>query len=77
MTQSVIFKSGKCQAVRLPKAMAFPEHVKKVDIIIQGNARLIVPAGGSWATFFDNLRLDEDFLEDRQQSLPQIRDELK
>lgn len=55
--------------------MALPEHVKKVDIITQGNARLIVPAGGSWAEFFDGLRLDDDFLEDRKQSLPQIRDD--
>ena len=74
MTQSTVFKSNKSQAVRLPKAVALPEHVKKVDIITQGNARLIVPAGGSWAVFFDGLRLDEDFLEDRHQSLPQTRD---
>ena len=77
MTRSTIFKSNKSQAVRLPKAVALPEHVKKIDIIVQGNARLFVPAGGSWATFFDSLRLDVDFLEDRQQSLPQTRDGLK
>lgn len=76
MTRSSIFKSGKSQAVRLPKAVALPGHVKKVDIIVQGDARLIVPAGGSWKAFFDSSRLDEDFLDDRRQSVPQQRNGL-
>ena len=75
MTQSTVFKSNKSQAVRLPKAVALPDHVKKVDIIRQGNARVILPAGGSWKEFFDGPRLDDDFLENRNQPLPQRRDD--
>ena len=75
MTQSTVFKSNKSQAVRLPKAVALPEHVKKVDIIAQGSARLIIPAGGSWEAFFDGPRLDNDFLDDRRQVPPQTRDD--
>ena len=76
MTQSTVFKSNKSQAVRLPKAVALPDHVKKVDIIRQGNARVILPAGGSWKAHFDGPRLDEDFLEDRIKSVPQQRNGL-
>jgi antitoxin VapB len=75
MTQSTIFKSNKSQAVRLPKAVALPDHVKRVEVLVQGNARLIVPAGGSWKDFFDGPRIDEDFLNDRAQPLPQHRNE--
>jgi antitoxin VapB len=31
MTQSTVFKNNKSQAVRLPKPVALPESVKKVD----------------------------------------------
>ncbi|MGH6854071.1 MAG: type II toxin-antitoxin system VapB family antitoxin [Aestuariivirga sp.] len=75
MTQSSVFKSNKSQAVRLPKAVALPEHVKRVEIIRQGAARMILPAGGSWAEFFAGPRLDADFLSDRMQLPPQRRKE--
>ena len=57
----------------LPKAVALPEHVKRVDIIKQGSGRLVMPAGESWDAFFDGPRLDEDFLSDRAQPAPQPR----
>jgi antitoxin VapB len=74
MPQSSIFKSNQTQAVRLPKAVALPEHVKRVDIVKQGSGRLIIPAGESWDAFFAGPRLDEDFLTDRAQPAPQRRD---
>jgi antitoxin VapB len=75
MSQSTVFTSNKSQAVRLPKAVALPEHVRKVEIIAEGNRRVIVPAGGSWADFFDGPRIDDDFLNERNQPRPQRRDE--
>ena len=75
MSQSTVFKSNKTQAVRLPKAVALPEHVKKVEIIAQGNTRVILPAGGTWSDFFAGPNLDEDFLSERNQPLPQRRDD--
>lgn len=74
MTQSTVFKSNKSQAVRLPKAVALPDHVKRVDIIRQGSGRLVVPAGASWEAFFNGPRIDEDFLSPRNQPAPQRRD---
>ncbi len=76
MSQSTVFKSNKTQAVRLPKAVALPEHVKKVEIIARGNARVILPAGGTWDDFFAGPRLDDDFLTERNQPLPQRRDDI-
>ena len=75
MSHSTVFKSNKTQAVRLPKAVALPDHVKKVEIIAQGNARLILPAGGTWPAFFAGPRIDDDFLSGRNQPLPQRRDD--
>ncbi|HUR43396.1 MAG TPA: type II toxin-antitoxin system VapB family antitoxin [Aestuariivirga sp.] len=73
MSHSSVFKSNKSQAVRLPKAVALPEHVKRVDIIRQGSGRLVLPAGKSWDSFFSGPRLDDDFLSDRVQPEPQRR----
>ncbi len=73
MAHSSVFKSNKSQAVRLPKAVALPDHVKRVDVIKQGNRRVIVPVGGTWADFFDTPPIDADFLSDRQQPPPQTR----
>ena len=75
MTQSSVFKSNKTQAVRLPKPVALPEHVKRVEVIRRGTARMIIPAGGGWAEFFASARLDADFLIDRAQPLPQRRND--
>jgi antitoxin VapB len=73
MTQSRIFKSGKMQAVRLPKAVAFPEQVTRVKIIRRGNTRVITPAGGTWEDFFASPPIDKDFLSDRRQPSPHLR----
>ncbi len=41
MERASVFKSNKSQAVRLPKPVALPESVKKVDIVPLGRSRLI------------------------------------
>jgi antitoxin VapB len=76
MSQSTVFKSNKSQAIRLPKAVALPDHVKKVDIIKMGNSRLIVPAGSSWDEFFAQPSIGDDFMTDREQPMPQEREEI-
>jgi antitoxin VapB len=69
MSRITVFKSNKTQAVRLPKAVSLPEHVKKVEIVAKGSTRVILPAGGAWAEFFAGPRLDNDFLIERTQPL--------
>jgi antitoxin VapB len=73
MAQSNVFRSNQTQAIRLAKAVALPEHVKRVDVIRQGTARLIVPAGEGWHQFFAQPPIDDDFLSERNQPLPQTR----
>jgi len=74
MTKASIFSNNKTQAVRLPKDVALPESVKRVDIIKLGSARLITPAGSSWDSFFEGPLVTEDFITDRAQPAMQKRD---
>jgi antitoxin VapB len=52
MTSSTVFTSNRSQAVRLPKAVAFPEDVHQVDILKIGRSRVIVPQGKRWDDLF-------------------------
>ena len=76
MEQSTVFKSNKSQAVRLPKPVALPESVKKVDIVKLGNARLITPAGEAWDSWFDGPGVSDDFMQEREQPQQQDREPL-
>ena len=39
--------------IRLPKAVALPEGVKRVDVVAIGRTRIITPAGESWDSWFE------------------------
>ena len=65
-TITKLFKSNRTQAVRLPKAAAFPDDVREVEIIVIGSSRLICPVGRRWDTFFDRKsKLSDDFMRER------------
>ncbi len=72
--QTKIFKSNRSQAVRLPKAVAFPGSVKEVKITIEGNRRIIAPAGQSWDDWFCAPGVSNDFMTDRPQPEGQVRE---
>ncbi len=74
MEQASVFKTNKSQAVRLPKPVALPDNVKRVDIIPLGRGRLIVPAGEAWDSWFDGEQVSNDFMSDREQPNEQERD---
>jgi len=74
--QTKVFKSNRSQAVRLPKAVAFPESIKEVEITAVGNRRIITPAGQSWDDWFDAPGVSKDFMTDRQQPDDQVRESL-
>jgi len=69
-----IFKSNRSQAVRLPKAVAFPESVKDVEITAVGNKRMIQPVGQSWDDWFDAPGVSSDFMMERKQPEDQRRE---
>jgi antitoxin VapB len=74
MERSSIFKSNKSQAVRLPKPVSLPDSVKQVDIISLGRARLIVPAGEAWDSWFEGEGVTDDFMSERDQPSDQERE---
>lgn len=75
MTSSTVFTSNRSQAVRLPKAVAFPEGVHQVDILKIGRSRVIVPKGGRWDDLFQNgPRVSDDFLSEREQPAAEERE---
>lgn len=49
-----LFQSNRTQAVRLPKDVSFPVHVREVVILRDGARRLIVPADSVWDDFFQS-----------------------
>ena len=75
MARSTIFTSNRSQAVRLPKAVAFPADVHQVEIIKVGYSRLISPLGKRWDDLFLNgPRATEDFMTERQEPPPEERE---
>lgn len=75
MEQGSVFQSNRSQAVRLPKAAALPNDVKRVDIVAVGRARIITPAGESWDSWFEGEGVTADFMTDREQPADQRRDD--
>jgi antitoxin VapB len=73
METASVFKSNTSQAIRLPKRVALPESVKRVDIIPLGRARLIVPEGEGWDSWFDGEGATDDFMIQRNQPDDQER----
>jgi antitoxin VapB len=74
--ETSVFLSNRSQAVRLPKAVALPEDVKRVEIIAIGRTRLITPAGESWDNWFEGGSVTDDFMSEREQPEMQEREAL-
>ncbi len=75
-THTTVFKSNKTQAVRLPKAVALPDSITKVDIVAVGNTRIITPAGESWDQWFEGPGVSDNFMLSREQPADQEREAL-
>jgi antitoxin VapB len=68
MARSTVFKTNRSQAVRLPKAVAFPEDVHQVEVTVVGNSRIITPVGKRWEDLFaGGPRASADFMPERVQ----------
>ena len=70
MDTARLFKSGRSQAVRLPKEFRFDGeevYIKKV-----GEAVVLLPREDSWRTLYESLgSFSEDFMTDRDQPTDQ------
>jgi antitoxin VapB len=58
MTRTKRSRSNRLQALRLPKSLAFPDSVKEVSVVREGNRRVIAPANAAWDDFFDAPAID-------------------
>jgi antitoxin VapB len=72
--QGAVFKSNRSQAIRLPKSVALPDDVKRVDVVAIGRTRIITPAGESWDSWFDGENVTSDFMTERDQPSDQERE---
>lgn len=75
MKTAKIFTNGRSQAVRLPKEFRFSGdevYVNKVQGIV-----MLIPMDDPWRPLINSLEhFTEDFLEQREQSAPQDREDL-
>jgi antitoxin VapB len=77
MVRSTVFTSNRSQAVRLPKAVAFPADVHQVEIVKVGHSRMISPVGKRWDDLFlDGPRATDDFMSERRQPDAEEREPL-
>ena len=66
MTTSTVFTNNRTQAVRLPAETRFPDSIKKVDVRIVGQERIIAPAESAWDSFFlGGNTASDDFMSQR------------
>jgi len=72
--ETTVFLSNRSQAVRLPKAVALPEDVKRVEVIAVGRTRIITPAGEGWDSWFEGEDISADFMTARDQPPMQERE---
>lgn len=77
MSIGTVFINNRTQAVRLPLDVRLPEGVKKVEIRVKGNERIIAPVGQTWVSFFLNgPTVTDDFLAERASQQQADREEL-
>lgn len=66
MSISTVFTNNRTQAVRLPADTRFPESIKKVDVRVVGQERIIAPAESAWDSFFNGpATVTDDFMSER------------
>lgn len=74
MNTAKIFKNGRSQAVRLPKEFRLPGKV--VSISRMGNGVLLQPMNDTWLDVYNSMTEIDVFLEDREDTPPQEREEI-
>lgn len=66
MSVGTVFINNRTQAVRLPLDVRLPDGVRKVEIRVKGQERIIAPLGQTWDSFFlGGPCVSDDFLVER------------
>ncbi len=74
-----VFMNGRSQAVRIPAAYRFSTDEVFVRRDPQSGSLILSESPGEWADLFaalDAAGIQDDFMADRAQGLPQVREEL-
>ena len=76
MAIGTVFTNNRTQAVRLPAETRFPDTVKKVQVRVAGQERIISPVESAWDSFFlGATTATDDFITQRaSQSQPERED---
>lgn len=75
VSRTKVFYNNRTQAIRLSKDVAMPDTVTEVDVIADGDARIVTPVDRTWAHWWDRgPTITDDFLRDRAQPMPQERE---
>ncbi len=66
MPTGSIFINNRTQSVRLPIETRFPETVKKVNVRVVGQDRILSPVENTWDSFFLSEEcVTDDYLSER------------
>lgn len=66
MATGTLFTNNCTQAVRLPIGTQFADHVKKVDVRVVGQERIVAPTDASWnSLFLSTNTVTNDFMRER------------
>jgi antitoxin VapB len=76
-TTATLFLNNKSQALRLPKAVAFPPGIEQVTIVAVGPARVVAPVGQAWDAWFAQTPEPQAALGPREQPAMQEREALQ
>jgi len=75
MSTGSVFVNNRTQAVRLPADSRFPDNVKKVNVRIVGQDRVLSPAESMWDSFFmEDENVTDDFMQERASQEQQERE---
>ena len=75
--ETTLFMNNRTQAVRLPTEMRFDEKVKKVNIRIVGQDRILSPISNTWDYFFLHApSVSDDFMQERETPMQAEREAL-
>lgn len=71
METGTVFKHNSTQAVRLPIDARFPDGVRKVNVRIIGQDRILTPVDNTWDSFFmADKTVTDDFMCERASPFP-------
>jgi antitoxin VapB len=73
MKTAYVVQEGTHQLIKLPESV----HLNTQQVFVKqvGHALVLIPVENSWQSLFDSLdQFSEDFMEQREQPKPQVRE---